>query len=101
MTEELKLNWTVQEYLGQDVYKKNMPDVLITNKDDLKEGDEIIAGGWLFTIVKDQYGVLYGSNQSRLQAILEFNGDDRHAWVAIAFVNTKALEKLMMNKENA
>lgn len=90
------IDWIVQEYIGQTVYWLDNKTE-ITNKDDLKEGYQFVAGGWVFTTKKDEYGVLYGDNGSQLSCILRFGEDDRKCWVAIGFINKRALIKLTKN----
>lgn len=91
----IKLNWIVREYMGQDVYWLD-GKTTITNKDDLKEGDQFIAGCWAFTAKKDEYGELYGDTGGRLSCVLRFGEDDRNCWVAVGFFNMKALKKLVI-----
>lgn len=96
MTNEITLNWTIREYMGQDVYWLDN-ETPITEKDALKEGYQFIAGSWIFTARKDEYGELYGDNGSSMNCILRFGEDDRNAWVAVGFINKRAWAKLTKN----
>jgi hypothetical protein len=93
MTKRLKLNWTVKEYIGSEVYHKLQPDTSLFNENDLKDGDEIICFSWYFTVKKYTNGELYGQNK-QLTAILEFAKDDRKCWVCSGIINMRAVKKL-------
>jgi hypothetical protein len=96
MTEPLKLNWTIKEYIGPTVYKKNAPNVALYEQADLKEGDEIICGSWFFTVEKFEDGELFGQSE-HLAAALEFNQDDRKCWVCGGIVNKRGIARANKN----
>lgn len=96
--EQLKLGWTVREYIGSEVWKESAPEQSLTNEADIQAGDVIICPGlWnenlKMLIKKDSYGVLYG-DCGHLTVVLCFDKDDRHCWTTGGFVNKRAIEKL-------
>ena len=92
---ELKLNWTVREYIGQTVYWMDN-ETPITDKDALKEGDQFIAGSWIFTARKDEYGELYGEDE-HIICCLKFGEDDRNCWVGSGFINKRGIARAKKN----
>ena len=97
---QLKIGFTIKEYLGSPICKPNAVDVLLMKKDDIHVGDTIWApglGGWLeVTVQQDENGHLYGAS-GKLVAFLEFDQDDRHCWIQTGIANTRALERLTLS----
>jgi len=97
---QLKIGFTIKEYLGAPICKPNAVEVLLTKKDDIHVGVTIwVPGltGWLeVTVQQDGEGHLYGES-GKLVAFLEFDQDDRHCWVQTGIANTRGLERLTLS----
>jgi len=104
---DLTLGWTIKEYHGSPVYKRQ-PDgsvdteTTFKNLDDLKEGDELaipwLTGGYvLMTVQRGVYGEVFAQGQPHI-AVLEFDKDDRHCWTCGGIVNLRGLERLEIQR---
>lgn len=104
----VKINFTIREYMGIEVFKYNAEDhpngiakdklVPITSKDGLGVGDVILVpalmgGYYLMKVEKDDNGTL-SAQGDKLIAVLEFGKDDRGAWICGGLINTRGLLKL-------
>ena len=103
---QLKIGWTVKEYIGGEIFKLDANGQMITepltNKTDLIPG-MIVAAPTLFgyvntTIDVDQYGEVFGTSGG-LYIMLSFGEDDRKCWVSSGAINMKAIKKLTKQKE--
>jgi hypothetical protein len=92
----MKLNWTIKEYVGCEIFKQEAPQSSLINEDDLKEGDQIICYSWLLTVKKNEDGELYGENK-QLYAILDFSKDDRKCWVCGGIINLRGIKNANKN----
>jgi hypothetical protein len=97
-TEELKLNWTVREYIGCEIIKKGSEEPL-KQLDDIKIGDEILLP--LFNgYCEGKVVELSGKNgyarsvNDVYGTVLEFGGDDRECWVSVGLINLRGIKKL-------
>jgi hypothetical protein len=87
---DVKLNWIVKEYIGAEIYKDPITQALLTNKDDIRPGHEIYAYD-IKAIVNDDGE---SASSQKFLYILEFDTDDRHAWVCTGVCNMRAISKL-------
>jgi hypothetical protein len=93
-TNQLKLNWTVREYMGCDVYIEGDQDKKpITTKSGIKVGDRLVAWGYIIVVTELDPPSAETTSGSTL-VILEFDKDDRHCWVAGGMINKRALKQL-------
>lgn len=100
------IRWVVKEYSGPELFKRfDAEENPISLKDriDVQEGD-IVYGPWLtggyvqMTIRLGENGKPYGVTSAGTMAPLEFDGDDRHCWVILGYVNPKAVERLVVTR---
>jgi len=92
----------VREYIGYEVYKNNN-QIPLTNKSDLKEGDEIIIdapwakdGKIKATVICLKSGNLYAQTLPHYGSLLSFSEDDRKCWIASCFVSMKGITHFEM-----
>ena len=92
------LGFTCCVYSGTCISPKDAPGERIITEDGIKENDEVLIPGlthgyYLMTIRKDPFGVLTAQDDYLLCS-LEFDKDDRHAWVVSAYINLRSVERL-------
>lgn len=104
----VKLNWTVKEYIGSEVFLFDSDDNIIKTPliklDDLKLGMPICVGG-LFGYHKlqikseivDNKTTVYSEN-GKYAYFLVFDADDRHCWVCSGCANIDSIKKLDIKK---
>jgi hypothetical protein len=107
---QLKLGWTITEYIGPEVYKWDERDgkpwpFRLSEEESLKAGDKLCFGweaeGWSYEVVEDEYGVLSGiSRGGNTSAVLRFDEDERHCWVAMGFINLRSIRKLELKTKD-
>lgn len=90
---EIKLNWTVKEYIGTEVWKVGAENIPITSKDDLKIGDKIHCWPCIMTVRQIEGGTDLVAENDKYMAILEFGGDDRRCWVCGGVINKRCIAK--------
>jgi hypothetical protein len=96
----VKIGFKCYEYLGCEIRKEGVEEALL-KEDDIKEGDEILSPtyhGYMRMVVhRSEDGSLYGEDPNgRWISPLEFNKDDRHAWVSVGLINPRGLDRLKL-----
>ena len=101
----LKIGFTVHEYMGVEVFPFVNGEIdknPFINESDIYEGmDLAIPGlmGWfhIMKVHKDENGNFYAKTENIL-ASLKFNSDERHCWTCSGLINIKAIKKLYLTK---
>lgn len=100
---EVAIGFTCREYLGTEIVRDLETMAPITDRESLREGDVVYAtwleGGYIPLIVERDESERFIGKSRHLFAPLRFGEDDRKCWVAIGFINMKALEKLTRTRE--
>jgi hypothetical protein len=96
---QLKLSWTVREYIGSEIYKFDSDQQIIKEpliyKDDLQIGMVVAVPtffGYAKTIIDKNFQAT--SEGGKWTYILEFDKDDRHCWICSGSINLASIKKL-------
>lgn len=100
---DVKLNWTIREYIGGTIYKiieGTLKEEPIIDINDLKTGDWIVVHGWEAQIESILGDTAVARSGQDLAHYLEFDKDQRHCWVGGATINLRAIKKLELSSQN-
>jgi hypothetical protein len=85
------VNWTIKEYTGTEVFRFGT-EITLTNKDDLKIGDEIDCWGCRAMVISLESNLEHAESDHSLFT-LEFDKDDRHCWVCDGVINKRGIAR--------
>lgn len=100
MSKPIKLNWTVQEYLGCELQRivDGKPGEPVPATEELDAQIKYCSAGLgrgysILTIERDELGVSHAKSGGMV-ATLERGPDDRKCWVVTSWINLNALKHL-------
>lgn len=91
----LRLNFTIQEYMGSEVLKSRDGGPILS-RDGLALGDEIFGHdifAWRSMTVTRLEGDRGYAEDEWVGVSLEFGKDDRKCWVAVCWINLDAVRR--------
>lgn len=96
-----KLNFTVREYIGGAITKVGLNGMTLLSPAAIEVGEEILVPSLspdcyhlMHVVEKTGNSAVAAGQESGFEAVLHFDGDDRHCWVCTGLMNTAAIKRI-------